>query len=117
MRTLRTIIAACFVALTVVPAVAQTGGIDVRILDPSGDPLPGATVTISHPTDYVKATSQQSNKYGTAVFPVLRATGNAGVGYTIQISMPGFSTVQFTDVKVRIGETVRLPIKISARME
>jgi hypothetical protein len=31
--------------------------------------------------------------------------------------MPGFSSVQLTDLKVRIGETTDLPIKISSRME
>jgi len=117
MRTMRTIIAACFVAWVVAPALAQTGGINVRVLDPAGDPLPGATVTISHPTDYVKTTAQQSNREGEAIFPVLRPTGSAGVGYTIQISMPGFSAVQVTDIKVRIGETKQLPVKISARLE
>lgn len=117
MRTMRAIIAACFVALIVAPALAQTGGIKVRVLDPSGDPLPGASVTISHPTDYVKPTAQQTNSKGTVAFPVLRATGTAGIGYTIQISMPGFSSMQFTDLKVRIGETVNLPVKVSASME
>jgi len=117
MTTTRTIIAACFVALLVAPAFAQTGGINVRVLDPSGDPLPGATVTISHPTDYVKPTAQQTNTKGAVIFPVLRATGSAGIGYTIQISMPGFSSMQVTDLKVRIGEMVDLPVKISTSME
>jgi len=116
-RTTRTVIAACFVALVVAPALAQTGGITVQVLDPAGDPLPGATVTISHPTGYVKATAQPSDSKGVVAFPVLRATGSAGVGYTIQISMAGFSSVQLTDLKVRIGETTNLPIKISARLE
>jgi hypothetical protein len=117
MRTKRTIIAACFVAWFVAPALAQTGGIDVRVVDPSGDPLPGATVTISHPTDYVKPTAHQTDSKGLVSFPVLRATGSAGVGYTIQIAMPGFSSLQFTDLKVRIGKSVTLPVRMSVQME
>ena len=37
MTTTRTVIAACFVALVVAPALAQTGGIAVRVLDPPAD--------------------------------------------------------------------------------
>jgi hypothetical protein len=36
MKTPRTVIAAFFVVLAVSPALAQTGGINVRILDPAG---------------------------------------------------------------------------------
>jgi hypothetical protein len=92
---------------------AQTGGISVKVVDSNGDPLPAATVTISHPTGYVKEAAVLTNAKGLAVFPVLRATGTSTVGYTINIVFPGFAPMQLTDVKVSMGETTRQPVQLA----
>ena len=99
------------------PAAAQSGSLRVEVTDSAGEPLPGATVTISHPTGYVATTSQLTDPNGTVEFPVLRATGATGLGYTIAVAMPGFATLRLPDVKVRITETTTLPVRLTAALE
>jgi len=92
---------------------AQTGGISVKVVDGTGEPLPAATVTITHPTGYVKEAATLTNAKGLAEFPVLRATGQSSVGYTLNIVFPGFAPMQLTDVKVSMGETTRQPVQLA----
>jgi len=92
---------------------AQTGGISVKVVDSTGEPLPAATVTITHPTGYVKEAATLTNAKGLADFPVLRATGTSSVGYTLNIVFPGFAPMQLTDVKVSMGETTRQPVQLA----
>ena len=54
-----------------------------------------ATVTISHPTGYVKEAATLTSAKGVAEFPVLRATGQTTVGYTINVVFPGFAPIHF----------------------
>ena len=56
MRLIRAALIVAFVALAVSTVSAQSGGLLVEVVDSTG-PLPGATVTISHPQQYVKTTS------------------------------------------------------------
>jgi hypothetical protein len=90
-------------------ASAQTGGLTVIVTDPEGVPLPGATVTISHETSFVKTTAVMTNDRGMAEFPVLRP----GPGYMIQVSFPGFASLQFPDLRVKIGEEQKLPVQLT----
>jgi outer membrane receptor protein involved in Fe transport len=90
---------------------AQSGGIQVSVMDSDGQPLPAATVEISHPTGYVGTTAVLTDAKGIAEFPVLRATGSSA-GYNIKVSFPGFASVQLTDQKVSIGQKTRLPIQL-----
>jgi hypothetical protein len=113
MRFVRTAIAAFIVAGAVSIVSAQTGGIFVSVVDGNGEPLPAATVSISHPTGYVKDASMLTNRKGVAEFPVLRATGTSTEGYSVNVVMPGFAPMQQNDVKVSIGKTTRLPIQLS----
>ncbi len=107
---------AVFAALFAVSVVsAQTGGLDVIVTDEENQPLPGAVVTISHEQGYVKETSVQTDPKGMASFPVLRATGASGKGYTISVSFPGFASQRLT-ATIRIGETARLPVQMSAEL-
>ena len=99
------------------PAWAQTGALRVEVADPAGSPVAGATVTIAHSTGYVATTSQLADRDGVVVFPVLRATGSGGPGYTITVAMPGFATLRVPDVKVRLTETTLLPIRLSETLE
>ncbi|HXV77379.1 MAG TPA: TonB-dependent receptor [Candidatus Polarisedimenticolaceae bacterium] len=115
MRIVRAVIATFSVAAAISVVSAQSGGIEVTVLDSEGQPLPAATVTISHPTGYVKETAQLTNKDGVVAFPVLRATGSS-VGYNINVAFPGFASMQLTDIKVNIGRTNNLPIQLQAEI-
>jgi len=97
-------------------ASAQTGGLQVIVTDGDKQPLPGAVVTISHEQGYVKETGIQTSPKGIADFPVLRATGSSGIGYTITVAFPGFASQRQTGVYVRIGETMKLPVQLSEEM-
>lgn len=111
MKLVRIGVIALVALFAVSAAFAQTGGLRVRVVDSNG-PLPGAIVTISHETGYVKTTSLQTDVDGVAVFPVLRP----GKGYAIEVSFPGFGTRRVSDLQVRIGDTVDLPIQLAEEL-
>ena len=113
MKFVRIAVAAFLVASAVSIVSAQTGGISVKVIDSTGEPLPAATVTITHPTGYVKEAATLTNAKGLAVFPVLRATGQSSVGYTLNIVFPGFAPMQVTDVKVSMGQTTKQPVQLA----
>ena len=56
MRLIRATLIVAVVVLAVSAVSAQSGGLVIEVVDSTG-PLPGATVTISHPEQYVKTTS------------------------------------------------------------
>jgi Ca-activated chloride channel family protein len=89
-------------------ADATSGALIVDVSDKSG-PLPGAIVTISHDTGFVKTTPIQSDVHGRAMFPVLRP----GRGYIIEVSMAGFATQRFTDIRVRVGDEQIIRVVLS----
>jgi hypothetical protein len=100
--------AVCLAALVATGAAAQVGGITVVVTDPEGAPLPGAAVTISHETAYVKTTTDTTDKQGVVRFPVLRPGG----GYEIQVSFPSFSPIRYNDVRVRLHEQQTLRVQM-----
>ncbi len=116
MRWVRPVIAVLVTAFAVSLAAAQTGGLKVTVTDGQNEPLPGAVVTISHEQGYVKETPSQTNPKGVASFPVLRATGASGKGYTVTVTFPGFAPQRLADIKVRIGEVARLPVMLSEEL-
>jgi hypothetical protein len=87
-------------------AAAQTGGIDVAVVDATGAPLPGAVVTITNDIGYVKPTAVVSDKAGRALFPVLRP----GIGYAVQVRFPGYSPIRHADLRVRLNFTLPLVV-------
>ncbi len=97
-----------FVAAAWSSATAQSGGITVRVVDPDGNPLPGANVTISHATGSVATTTEQSDAAGLVVFPVLRP----GAGYSIQVWFPGMSPGVERDLRVGVGDYRRLTVQL-----
>ena len=76
-------------AFFVVPAYGQTGAFWVAVRDAeTGEPLVGATVTLSSIQGSIRATAELTDDDGVVEFPVLKT----GSGYVIQVSMPGFAT-------------------------
>jgi hypothetical protein len=108
MRFFRTALATVVVALVASVAAAQSGGLTVQVSDSNG-PLPGATVTISHETGYVKTTSMLTDATGRVEMPVLRV----GKGYTIEVSFPGYAPRRIADVHVKINENQDIPVLLS----
>ncbi len=112
MKFIRLALAVCVVALAFSAASAQTGGLSVQVLDSDGNPLPGATVTISNPLGYVGTSAVLSNKKGFADFPVLRP----GEAYKIQVTFPGFTPSVQDDIRIRINDNQTLPIQMMTQI-
>jgi len=88
--------------------VGGTGGVSVVVGDEKGLPLPGAQVTISHATGSIKTTTALADKTGRVEFPVLRSGG----GYSIQVSFPGFSSIRYEDLRVRLSQLETLEVNM-----
>ncbi len=99
--------------LAVGSAAAQSGGISVAVRDWEGRPLPGATVTISHDTGYVKTTAQLTDERGIVEFPVLRP----GAGYAVEVAFPGFNTIRQDGLRVRVDTDLVLPLQMIEGLE
>ena len=111
MKWIRFALAIMVVGLAFTAASAQSGGMTVVVSDEVG-PLPGAIVTISHDTNFVKTTSVQTDARGEAVFPVLRP----GKGYVIEVSMNAFGTQRISDIHVRISDHQTIPVVLASEM-
>ena len=113
MRLCKAAIALLVLALVSPIALAQaTGGLTVNVLDEDSAPLPGATVMLSHETGNVAPTASPTNKKGQAVFPVLQAGG----GYVIDVSFPGFGKRRETGIRVQIGQQTQINIQLAAEL-
>ncbi len=110
------LIASLFVWFAASAVSAQTGGLEVTVTDEESQPLPGVVVTIRHEQGYVKETGVATNLQGVAVFPVLRATGSSGKGYTISVSLAGFSSQRIDSILVRSGGTTRLAVELTVEL-
>ena len=111
MKWIRFALATGVVCLAFTAASAQSGGLTVVVSDEVG-PLPGAIVTISHETGFVKTSSVQTNVRGEAMFPVLRP----GRGYLIEVSMSNFGTQRVSEIQVRISDNTRIPVVLAQEM-
>jgi hypothetical protein len=76
------------------------------LTDPEGAPLPGAPVTISHETAYVKATTDITDKRKVVRSSVFRPGGF----YKIQVFFPSYSPIRYDDVRVRLHEQQTLGV-------
>ena len=113
MRFIRSTLATGIVLLAATVAAAQgSGGIEVIVVDSDGGPLPGATVTISHETGFVKTSASLTDKRGSVVFPVLRP----GSGYAIHVSFPGFAPVRHDELRVSINSMNTLNVQLSSEI-
>lgn len=110
MRIVRVALGVVVAVLAVTAASAQNGGLRVRVYDKKDNSaLPGAVVELSNEKGLVKATAEQTDPDGIALFPVLRAGG----GYNIKISFPGYAPVVLSEQRVGINETKVLPVGMS----
>jgi len=111
----RAVIAVCLALapLLVVPqqaAAADIGGVRGLVTDPSGTPLAGATVALSHPgrgTDHGGAVTDARGAFRISGVP-------AGVGYRLQCALSGYATVVLSDVQVPAGNMTAITVALSA---
>jgi Ca-activated chloride channel family protein len=89
----------------------DTGGLQILVVD-DGGPLPGATVTISHPKQLIKMTSAITDDGGVVEFPVLRVDNR----YVIDVAAPGYGKRRIPDVKVKVGTIEKLTVQLAAEI-
>jgi outer membrane receptor protein involved in Fe transport len=110
MRIVRKAQLAAALVLSASLAAAQgTGSLSVQVVGDDGLPLPGATITLTHDTGNVKATSLLTDKDGWARFPVLQP----GSGYNVEAAFPGFAIRREANVRVPISQEFRLTIQLT----
>ena len=112
MRFLPAVLLTGLLALAAAPVLAQTGGLEVHVVDAEGEPLPGAHVTLSNDRGLVSETTFVTDRDGRAEFPVLRP----GSGYALEIAMSGFATLRLVDLRVRINQTPAIPVRLSEEL-
>jgi hypothetical protein len=113
MRFVRTVLGGIVLALGITTATAQTGGITVKVENPDGTPMIGATVAISHPLNYVSAAADRTKADGIVEFPILKA----GKGYVIEVSFPGYATFRLEDIHVQISDTTKIPVRMTGEFQ
>ncbi len=93
--------------VTVSPLHAQitTGIVAGTIQDAQGGVIPGATVTLISDTRGTRTTPVTSNVSGDFVFPAVQADT-----YSIEVTMPGFSTLRRAGVVVGSGNRVAVGV-------
>ena len=103
---------ALLLSLGGVNAFAQydNGSLVGTIKDPSGAPLPGATVTITNDATSI-ATTVKSDASGNYEVPTLKAGT-----YSISATAPGFADARATDIAISVGgrQRIDLGLKIGA---
>jgi hypothetical protein len=94
-----------------VPALAQlqSGDIYVKVLDEKGQPLPGATVTV---TGIGAPRVETSNQEGQARF-----LGLFPGKYAVKGELEGFSSVDYPDISVSIGGKAQLVLTLSSSIK
>lgn len=85
----------------------QTGVIEGKVADETGEPLPGVTVTASSPSLMLPQVSTVTNESGYFRFLQL-PTGT----YKVVFELPGFKTIIREGVKVTFGGTTTLDISM-----
>ena len=112
MRFLGTAVTACLLLLLAGPALAQTGGLAVRVSDTEGEPLPGVRVTLTSDRGLVRETTFVTDRDGVVEFPVLRP----GEGYALEIAMGGFAPLRLADLRVRINQSPTIPVRLTEEL-
>jgi carboxypeptidase family protein len=92
---------------------ARTAGtLTVRVVDPSGLPLPGATVTLSQPPETIEE-RLMANAEGLAVFQKLPSNERCNV----RIELPGFETSVAKQIPCSrsCNTSVEVPMRVDMR--
>ena len=87
----------------------QSGAIRGKVIDDSGQPLPGVSITISGPAHIGKVTAV-TNAEGLFRAPSL----TPGTGYEIRAELSGFETTIQTGIIVNLGKTISIEFKMKA---
>ena len=98
-----------------VSAQITTGTLTGTVRDKQGGVVPGATVTVISESQNTRSSPVITDASGDFVFPNLRADT-----YTIEVSMPSFSTLKRAGVQVSPGERVtvgQLQIEVGGTTE
>jgi hypothetical protein len=85
----------------------QSGSIRGRVVDDSGQPLPGVSITISGPALIGKVTAV-TNAEGLFRAPYL----TPGAGYEIKAELSGFETTIQKGIIINLGKTISIEIKM-----
>ena len=88
--------------------VAGLGTIEVMVVDSTGAPLPGVTVT-ANAADATSKRSAVTDTTGKAVVLGLEPSA----GYVVTVTMQGFKSAKYERVLVRSGQTTSLPVTLS----
>lgn len=88
-------------------AQRQTGSIAGKVIDDEGNPLPGASVTLSGP-HLMGTISYSTTESGDFRFPVVPP----GKDYILVIELSGFQTLKREGINVSVGKTARLVIEL-----
>jgi hypothetical protein len=102
-RLLPWLTAAVMVAIPAAAAaqVGQTAVLTGTVTDPSGAPVPGATVTAASPAMIAGSQSTVTEANGTYRFPALPP----GL-YTVTVELQGFTTARRENVRLLLGQTI-----------
>lgn len=109
MRKNRFVVALLILLATSLAAVAQvrTGILTGRVLDDQGEPLPGVSITVVSPAMIEGTRSETTNERGVYRFINL----DPGV-YTLKAELQAFAPFEQTDIRVRLGLTSTVDIKL-----
>ena len=111
-RVARSLLIAAVGAFAVAtPALTQvqTGNLFLEVTDTDGNPLPGATATLS---GMGPNRIQISNAQGHGRF-----LGLEPGGYKATISLDGFNTVEYPNVRISVGRTRSLEVRLSPAVD
>jgi outer membrane receptor protein involved in Fe transport len=104
-RSIGALLAALVVAALPAFAQEQTGAIDGTIADATGAVVPGVTVEARSASGGGSSTTSDAN--GRYNFPVLPAGT-----YTISANLTGFTSVKVPDVRLSLGQTLRVDVTL-----
>jgi hypothetical protein len=89
-----------------VRAQTPSGEVSGVVVDPSGSPVPGVTLTLTHVgTNAVREV--QTNNAGVYVIPALLP----GV-YTLRAQLSGFRIIERRNIEIQVGSSNRIPITL-----
>ncbi|MFN2421689.1 MAG: carboxypeptidase-like regulatory domain-containing protein [Gemmatimonadota bacterium] len=99
-----------FLLLAIIPGSAsaqlQTGNLDGTVLDPEGQPIPGATLTVTGLGDPRVGVTDEEGQF--------RFPGLAPGTYQAKVEANGFSTFEYTNVTVTVGRNTQVEVTLSA---